>query len=67
MDPHRLGLAFGAKRATRVFKISDILFLFGVHRYGGLAVRLKLLAGQKEFMGDVRFRQFAKCMIQGGF
>jgi hypothetical protein len=21
----------------------------------------------KEFMGDVRFRQFAKCMIQGGF
>ena len=22
---------------------------------------------EKEFMGDVRFRQFAKCMIQGGF
>jgi hypothetical protein len=26
-----------------------------------------LFSWSKEFMGDVRFRQFAKCMIQGGF
>ena len=41
MNPHRLRLAFGAKRAARVFKIADIFLLFGVDRDGRLAIAPK--------------------------
>src|ERR1700681_2883248 len=42
LTPHRLRLAFGAKRAARVFKIANIFFLFGVDRDGRLAIAPKL-------------------------
>jgi hypothetical protein len=32
-----------------------------------LSLRCNIISWSKEFMGDVRFWQFAKCMIQGGF
>jgi hypothetical protein len=35
------------------------------HKLQKVVVEIK--AWSKKFMGDVRFRQFAKCMIQGGF
>jgi len=34
---------------------------------GASARKYKSIASSKESVGDIRFRQFAKCMIQGDF